>query len=629
MLIKLKFGTKIMGLTIISVVLPVLVIIGIIQFKTTGVRDIVSSELQQIGDADLTHIVEGIYENISTANETAIKASCMGTAGNSLKIVTLYYDRFKSGEITEHEAKESAAKLILSQRVGKTGYIYVISYDGITLVHPVPKYIGLDMKKFDFIRQQIASGNSAYFEYKWKGPSDDIERSKSLAQERFEPWGWIISASAYKDEFHDLLKLSMKEEMRKMIMAKKIGTSGYVNVIGCKGENKGRYIISYQGKRDNEIIWGTKDSYGKYFIQEMVNMALALKPGQTADLRYSWRNSESEQPRVKLSKFIYYEPWDWLISAGAYENELNAGAIKAGISFDNMNNMIYMSSCILLLVFCTIAFFIIRSIIHPVVSTINGMNESAEQVASASEQVMLASVELAQGASEQAASLEESSASLEEVSSMTRNTAENAGKIRNYMGELTQEMTQASDSMTNLTNSMSEMIKASEKTSDIIKTIDGIAFQTNLLALNAAVEAARAGEAGAGFAVVADEVRNLAMRAATAASSTSDLIEDVIDRIRTADSLIAQNSSNFGKISTKSVAASDLVNNITSAFSEQAQVIEELTKTVSEMDKIVQGTAASSEESASASEELNSQAEKMKEMVMDLFMLIHGDKFDQ
>jgi len=209
---------------------------------------------------------------------------------------------------------------------------------------------------------------------------------------------------------------------------------------------------------------------------------------------------------------------------------------------------------------------------------------------------------------------------------MVRTTAENSGRVRRYMEELTEEMKFSANSMVNLTGLMAEMIRASEKTSEIIKTIDGIAFQTNLLALNAAVEAARAGTAGAGFAVVADEVRNLAMRAASAASSTSTLIEDVIRRIKAADELIGINSSNFEKVNGKSVATLELINNITSAFNEQAHVIEQLTGTVSEMDKVVQSTAASSEESASASEELNSQAEKMKEMVMDLSLLVHGDK---
>lgn len=77
---------------------------------------------------------------------------------------------------------------------------------------------------------------------------------------------------------------------------------------------------------------------------------------------------------------------------------------------------------------------------------------------------------------------------------------------------------------------MHAMNVSSDRISQIIRVIDGIAFQTNILALNAAVEAVRAGEAGLGFAVVADEVRNLAHRCAQAAKDTAALIEESLTR---------------------------------------------------------------------------------------------------
>ncbi len=255
------------------------------------------------------------------------------------------------------------------------------------------------------------------------------------------------------------------------------------------------------------------------------------------------------------------------------------------------------------------------SITRPINQVVEGLSEGSEQVFEAAAHVATSSQLLAEGSSEQAASLEETSSSLEEMSSMIQQNADNANSAKGLIEQVAKYRAHTNAQLDQLVFAISEVVKSSEETHKIVKTIDEIAFQTNLLALNAAVEAARAGEAGAGFAVVAEEVRNLAMRSADAAKNTSNLIESTITAIKRGHELTNQTQAAFGEQKGVAVKIGELVNEIATASSEQAQGIAQINIAVSQMDKVTQQTAANAEESASASEELSAQAEQLKSFI--------------
>ncbi|MEJ5252233.1 MAG: Cache 3/Cache 2 fusion domain-containing protein [Chthonomonadetes bacterium] len=117
------------------------------------------------------------------------------------------------------------------------------------------------------------------------------------------------------------VKTESVDALRKAIMGIRVGKDGYIAVLGGKGHQRGRYIISLDGKCDGENIWEAKDSDGRFFIQEMVNRALELKPGETFKMRYPWKNKGETKPRMKVAMVTYYAPWDWVIAVTAYEDD--------------------------------------------------------------------------------------------------------------------------------------------------------------------------------------------------------------------------------------------------------------------------------------------------------------------
>ena len=320
----------------------------------------------------------------------------------------------------------------------------------------------------------------------------------------------------------------------------------------------------------------------------------------------------------KLAAFRYSKSRNWIIVAGAFEDEFLATPHSEIIRYSTIAGIV-----IVALAAMVIFTFSLR-ITRPLTNIIHGLTTASEQVASASSQISSSSQALAQGASEQASALEETASSLGEMSSMTRQNAENASQADTLMKQASQNVEKASASMDDLVASMEEMSRASEEASRIIKTIDEIAFQTNLLALNAAVEAARAGEAGAGFAVVAEEVRNLAMRAADGAKSTAGMVAETVNRIQGGVEVVSSTNEAFEDVATGVSKVAKLVDEIAAASQQQARGIEEVDEVVATMNTVTQQNAASAEESASASEEMNAQAQGMMGFVNSLIAIVGG-----
>lgn len=300
-----------------------------------------------------------------------------------------------------------------------------------------------------------------------------------------------------------------------------------------------------------------------------------------------------------------------------------------------------------------LAFVIVRGVSRQIHSVADRLRHSADETKVAADQMASSSDELSNGASDQAGKLEETSSSMEEFSSMVAHnneaaqlTSDGANQADEAANRGVQEMTrlkkmgsEMGESAENMLTAMDSIKQSSDAISKIIKTIDEIAFQTNILALNAAVEAARAGDAGLGFAVVAEEVRGLARRCADAASETTSLIEDSIQRSehgvavsKTVQESLSNVMDSASSVDTVLVDILRQIDNFSQAMSQIVQStgdqklgIDEINNSISDMNAITQQNAASAEETAAVSHALRTQSDDLGKAVDELHQIISGN----
>ena len=300
------------------------------------VRDKLTAGLE----SELNNTTTTILNMVKTAAAVSIKNHLRAVAEKNLEIIRYFYNQSQDGTMTSSAARAMAAKILLSQTIGDSGYIYCIDSQGKVTVHPQPPLINTNVADFAFVREQL-SRKIGYIEYDWKNPGETEFRPKALYMVYFKPWDWIVSASTYRNEFNSLVNV---EDFEKSILEPRFGKTGYSFVI----DGSGKILIHPILKGIN--LFEAKDLPDQY-LKEM-------QQRKSGKIIYPWKNPGETTARSKLVIFNHIPEYNWIVASSSYLDEFNA-------PMHTIRNLIIATALVTFLLVLPISFKIGASITNP------------------------------------------------------------------------------------------------------------------------------------------------------------------------------------------------------------------------------------------------------------------------
>lgn len=370
---RLKLRGKLLTLVLPLVIIPIFVVAGVIGFIANqqaylGVTTTSKDDLQHLSEFCID-LLDSHYQQFQVYKQDKarnLNKELATLTALSYNLVTAEQNQYTGGKVDLETAKREARQALKKTNVGETGYIYAMSSQGDLLAHIAREgenvYNERDENGRYFIREMCAAaraskpGETLFITYPWRNAvlGDKKPRTKVVAYRYFREWDWIIAAGSYLDETAGdaaFERLSF-EKLKESIRAKKVGETGYIFCM----DSKGTFTVHPDSEGKNMI--NARDLNGNNFIREMCNK-------KSGWIRYPWKNSTDSKVRMKIVRYDYFEPWDWIVAVGSYEDEFyqEANKIKSHILFSMALLTLIVGAAATCLVFWASNFFT-RPITH-------------------------------------------------------------------------------------------------------------------------------------------------------------------------------------------------------------------------------------------------------------------------
>ncbi len=326
---SLKLRWKLLVVVLPLVVIPIFLVGGIIGYisyrqANLGITQTSKDDLQHMADftIDLLDAHYRQFEVYRKDKRRSFNLELSTLANLATNLVAAENDQYRRGRIDLATAQSEARRALKRVNVGKSGYIYAMTGKGVLKVHVTREGQNLSNERDGngryFIREMCEKavrsrpGEVLFISYPWKNPAlgDRFPRTKVVAYRYFRDWDWIIAVGDYLDESAGDVTFERNafEELKGRIKNKKVGKTGYIYCM----DGTGTFTIHPDAEGKN--FYDATDSDGNRFIREMcVN--------RSGWIRYPWKNPRDPAPRMKIVRYEYFKPWNWIVAVGSYEDE--------------------------------------------------------------------------------------------------------------------------------------------------------------------------------------------------------------------------------------------------------------------------------------------------------------------
>ncbi|MBN1916573.1 MAG: Cache 3/Cache 2 fusion domain-containing protein [Verrucomicrobia bacterium] len=397
---KLDLKKKISGLGIGLVLLTAAAIVSVVVMQKGVLGREVGKELDKFAESETSKIARDVYlmcrahaEVVQQQVDSALEVSrdALQRTGN----VTLSEETASWSVINQYDKAKTARQITLPKMlVGGQWLGQSTSFDqSVPVVDHVKDLVGGTCTIFqrmngdgDMLRVatnvRTLDGTRAVGTYIPRTNPDGTPNPVISAVLRGETYrgrayvvnAWYVTAyepiwDAARQNVVGVLYVGVKQEsvesLRQGIMDIVVGKTGYIYVLGGQGDQKGHYIISYRGERDGENIWDAKDSDGRLFIQSIVERGLKTGDGEVVFERYPWKNVGENTARMKLAAVTYFEPWDWVIGAGVYEDDFQDARLKVAAAMGRMTWWVVGIGLVVVVLATGLGYFVASGIAGP------------------------------------------------------------------------------------------------------------------------------------------------------------------------------------------------------------------------------------------------------------------------